>query len=105
MATFAHLSVEALPRVKHFRGGVLVYSLNLVRFFCAHQAPLSMGFLRQEYWSGLLLPSPEDLANPGIKPASSALEADSLPLRHQRKPLEAESSSFFMDLLTAYSVV
>ena len=38
----------------------------------AHQAPLSMGFLRQEYWSGLPFPSP------GIKPGSSAMQADSL---------------------------
>ena len=35
----------------------------------AHQAPLSMGFSRQEYWSGLSCPPPEDLADPGIKPA------------------------------------
>ena len=34
------------------------------------QAPLSMGFLRQEYWSGLSFPSPEDLPDPGIPPAS-----------------------------------
>ena len=39
----------------------------------AHQAPLSMGFPRQEYWSGLPFPSPEDLPNPGIKPMSPAL--------------------------------
>ena len=39
----------------------------------AHQVPLSMGFLRQEYWSGLPFPSPGDLPNPGIKPLSSAL--------------------------------
>ena len=39
----------------------------------AHQAPLSMGFSRQEYWSGLSCPSPADLPNPGIKPASPAL--------------------------------
>ena len=39
---------------------------------------LSMGFSRQEYWSGLLFPSPEDLRNPGIEPGSSALQADSL---------------------------
>ena len=39
----------------------------------AHQAPLSMGFSRQEYWSGLPFPSPEDLPNPGIKPVSPAL--------------------------------
>ena len=36
----------------------------------AHQAPLSMGFSRQEYWSGLPLPSPRDLPNPGIEPGS-----------------------------------
>ena len=46
----------------------------------AHQAPLSMGFSRQEYWSGLLCPPPRDLPNPGIKPGSPALQADSLPL-------------------------
>ena len=44
----------------------------------AHQAPLSMGFSRQEYWSGLPFPSPGDLANPGIKPRSPALQADDL---------------------------
>ena len=38
----------------------------------AHQTPLSMGFSRQEYWSGLLFPSPGDLPNPGIEPASPA---------------------------------
>ena len=37
-----------------------------------YQAPLSMGFSRQEYWSGLPFPSPGDLPNPGIKPASPA---------------------------------
>ena len=36
----------------------------------AHQAPLSMGFSRQEYWSGLLCPPPGDLPNPGMEPAS-----------------------------------
>ena len=44
----------------------------------AHQAPLSMGFSRQEYWSGLPCPPPGDLSNPGIKPGSPALQADSL---------------------------
>ena len=39
----------------------------------AHQVPLSMGFSRQEYWSGLSFPSPGDLPNPGIEPESSAL--------------------------------
>ena len=45
----------------------------------AHRAPLSMGFSRQEYWSGLPFPSPGDLPDPGIEPRSSALQADSLP--------------------------
>ena len=45
----------------------------------AHQAPLSMGFSRQQYWSGLPLPSPRDLSDPGIKPGSPALQADALP--------------------------
>ena len=50
----------------------------------ASQAPLSMGFSRQEYWSGLLCPSPGDLLNPGIEstsPVSPSLQEDSLPLR------------------------
>ena len=50
----------------------------------AHQAPLSMGFSRQEYWSGLPCPAPENLPDPGIEPASPAtpaLQADSLPLK------------------------
>ena len=44
----------------------------------ACQAPLSMGFSRQEYWSGLSFPSPGDLPDPGIEPGSPALQADSL---------------------------
>ena len=53
----------------------------------ACQAPLSMGFSRQEYWSGLPLPSPGNLPNPGIEPGSPALKADSLLLSHQGSPL------------------
>jgi len=45
----------------------------------AHQASLAMGLPRQEYWSGLPFPPPEDLTDPGIKPVSPALEVDSLP--------------------------
>ena len=44
----------------------------------AHQAPLSMGFSSQEYWSGLPFPSPGDLADPGIEPRSPALQVDAL---------------------------
>ena len=63
-------------------------SCCLVRLFpiprtVARQAPLSVGLSRQKFWSGLPFASPEDLPNPGIKPASPALQADSLPLNHQ----------------------
>ena len=44
----------------------------------ARQAPLSAGFSSQEYWSGLPVPSPEDLPDPGIEPRSPALQAYSL---------------------------
>ena len=44
----------------------------------AYHAPPSMGFSRQEYWSGLPFPSPGDLPDPGIKPGSPALQADAL---------------------------
>ena len=44
----------------------------------AHQVSLSMGFSRQEYWSGLPFPSPGDLPDPGTEPRSPALQADSL---------------------------
>ena len=60
-----------------------VKSLSRVQLFAApwtvaYQAPPSMGFSRQEYWSGLPFPSPGDLPNPGIEPDSPALQADAL---------------------------
>ena len=66
------------------RREVKVKLLSRVQLFAtawtvAHQAPPSMGFSRQEYWSGVPFPSPEDLPNPGIKPGSPALQADTLP--------------------------
>ena len=53
----------------------------------AHQAPPSMGFSRQEYWSGLPFPSPGDLPDPGIEPRSPALQADALTSAPPGKPL------------------
>ena len=53
----------------------------------AHQAPLSMGFSRQEYRNGLLCPPPGDLPNRGIKPRSPALQEDSLPSEPPGKPI------------------
>ena len=62
---------------------VKVKLLSRVRLFVtpwtvAHQAPLSMGFSRQEYWSGLPFPSSGNIPDPGIKPRSPALQADAL---------------------------
>ena len=61
-----------------------VKSLSRVRLFAtswtvAYQAPPSMGFSRQECWSGLPFSSPGDLPDPGIEPGSPALQADALP--------------------------
>ena len=72
---------------------VFCVSLSVVSNFLpphgleALQAPLSLGFSRQEHWSGLPFPSPGDLPNPGIEPGSPALQADSLPTKLQGKPL------------------
>ena len=60
-----------------------VKSLSCVRLFAtlwtvARQAPPSLGFSRQEYWSGLPFPSPRDVPNPGIGPRSPTLQADAL---------------------------
>ena len=67
-------------------------SLSHVRLFAtpwnvAYQAPLSMGFSRQEYWSGLPFPSPGDLPNPGIEPRSPSVWADALTSEPPGKPL------------------
>ena len=66
-------------------------SLSLVQLFAtlwtvAYKAPLSMGFSRQEYWSGLPFPSPGDLPDPGIELESPALQADALPSEPPGKP-------------------
>ena len=62
----------------------------------AHQASLSMGFSRKEYWSGLPCFAPGDLPDPGIEPTSPvapALQAVSLPLSHQGSPKRAKAKS------------
>ena len=68
----------SLSKHKKGKGKVKVKSLSRVRLFAtpwtvAYQARLSMGFSRQEYWSGLLFPSAGDLPDPGIEPGSPAL--------------------------------
>ena len=71
---------------------VKVKSLSHVQLFAASwtvalQAPPSMGFSRQEYWSGLPFPSPGDLPDPGIEPRSPALQADALTSEPPGKPV------------------
>ena len=81
---FIHLYVDghlalfhALCVLSHFRH----VQLLVILWTIASQVPLSMGFFRQEYWGGLLCPSPGDLPNPGIEPTPVflALQVDSLP--------------------------
>ena len=85
---------------RNARGGFLFFNiagvymlscLSRVQLFAtpwtvALQAPLFVGFSRQEYWSGLLFPPPGDLSNPGIEPESLTSQVDSLPLSHQGSP-------------------
>ena len=52
----------------------------------ARQVPPSMGYSRQEYWSGLPFPSPGDIPNPGIEPGSPTMRAESLPSEPPEKP-------------------
>ena len=70
---------------------IVVYSLNPLWFFVTPwtrvcRTLLSMVFPKQEYWSGLPLPSPGHLPDPGVEPVSPALEARSFPLSHQGSP-------------------
>ena len=64
-----HLKVKSLSRVRLF----------VTPWTVAYHAPPSVGFSRQEYWSGLPFPSLGDLPNTGIEPGSPALQADALP--------------------------
>ena len=71
---------------------VKVNLLSCVRLFestgtVAYQAPPSMEFSKQEYWSGLPFPSPGDLSNPAIEPESPTLQTDVLPSEPPGKPL------------------
>ena len=94
IALHAHLGNSGLsPSLKVFNLIIPVcYLLSRVRLLVTPrtvtlQAPLSIGFSRQDYWSGLPFPSPGDLPDPGIEPRSPALQADSLPSEPPGKPL------------------
>ena len=90
-ATF-NICLRGVGRASSLFSCVKVKLLSLVRLFVtpwtvAYQAPLSMGFSRQECWSGLPFLSPRDLPDPGIKPGSPALQADALPSEPPGKPI------------------
>ena len=75
----AHIDNRSLHNVYCVRVIIVAQSLSHVRLSLTLWAPLSLGFPRQEYWSGLPFPSPGDLLNSGIKPRSPAWQANSLP--------------------------
>ena len=81
-----HLEWSCLVRGKfifcHCVFSCSVVSDSATPWTIACQASLSMGFPRQEYWSGLPFPSPWDHSNPGMEPESPALQANSLPLSY-----------------------
>ena len=64
----------------------LVFQALMLKGPVAYQPPLSMGFSKQEYWSGLPFPSPGDLPDPGIEPGSPTLWADALTSEPSGKP-------------------
>ena len=80
--------------MQHYRRAYVLSRVQLLATpgIVACQAPLSVGFSRKEYWSGLPFQSPADLPNPGIKLRSPALQADSL-------PSELPGTMFIKDLI------
>ena len=81
------LSHKGSPRILEWvLSHVSCVQLSVTPWTMALQAPLSMGFSRRKYWSGLPHPPPGDLPNPGIEPRSPALQAHSLPAEPQGKP-------------------
>ena len=69
----------------------------------SHQAPLSMGFSKQEYWNELPFPTPGDLPNPGTEPGSLTLQADSLPSEPPGKPPNRQKGIFKLEYIRTYS--
>ena len=76
--------IAFLPRSKHLLNSYV--RLFATPWTVAYQAPLSMGFSRQEYWSGLPFPSPGGLPDSGIEPGSPALQTDALPSEPSGSP-------------------
>ena len=77
----------SMSSFSHFLASSSSIRLFVTPWTVAYQAPLSMEFSRQEYWSGQPVLSPGNLPNPGIKTGSPALKVDSLPSEPPGKPL------------------
>ena len=78
-----------VPSVKssiQLRGRLLSYVRFFVTLWTVARQALSMGFPRQEYWSGLPFPPPGDLSDPGVEPVPPVWQANSLPLSHLGSP-------------------
>ena len=93
----------ALASLKSLSWFILIGSIDLkiivlllLSWTVAHQAPLSMEFSRQEYWSGQPFPFPRDPPDSGIEPWSSALQADSLPCEPPEKPISMKKKKLQM---------
>ena len=82
---FAQTPTQSVPLPSPWALLPLIFAPLRTPWTAACQTPLSMGFLRQGYWSGLLFLSPEDLPDPGIELASPTCQTDSLPLSHQKQ--------------------
>ena len=98
-----HMSISI--SIYLYRYTYIVKVLSHVQLFVtpwtvAHQAPLSMGFSRQEQWSGLSFPSPGDLPDLGIKPRSPALQADALTSEPTGKPIQIYIYTHYVYIFT-----
>ena len=103
LKTFQRIHRSQLSSQQHYCCVVAKSCLTLVTPWpVAHQAPLSMGFSRQEYWSRLSFPSPEDFADTGIKPMSPAWQTDSFPPDHLGSPFATILRYWFTLSLCSY---
>ena len=91
-----------IPRSPHIF--LLLFTHSWTPWTVARQAPLSMGFSRQEHWSGLPFPSPGDLPDSGIQPASPILQVDSLPLSQTMYELLRKEKGLFKSWKLKYNL-
>ena len=91
-------------KVKSESEGTQSCRLFATPWTATYQAPTSMGFSRQEYWSGLPFPSPGDLPNSGIEPRSPALQMDAVPSEPPRKLVYVKQNLLYRNQCTLNNV-